>query len=84
MKREVPKPALSSLLKKFQSENVKAASSIESDSPIDQDSVAKQKEKMPSANIAAAVEASKESVGKKNRFYYSPFLRVSKSDINDH
>jgi hypothetical protein len=71
VKREVPKPALSSLLKKFQSENVKAASSIESDSPNEQDSVAKQKEKMPSANIAAAAaEASKESVGKKDRMYF--------------
>jgi hypothetical protein len=70
VKREVPKPALSSLLKKFQSENVKAASSIERDSPNEQDSVAKQKEKMPSANIAAAAEASKESVGKKDRMYF--------------
>ncbi|KAL3804534.1 hypothetical protein HJC23_002573 [Cyclotella cryptica] len=61
VKREAPKPALSSLLKKFQSENVKAASSTESDSPKGQDSVAKQKEKTSSANVAAASEAPKES-----------------------
>lgn len=72
MKREVPKPALSSLLKKFQSENVKAASSAESDSPKEQDSVAKQNDKTSLTNIAAAAaEASKESIGKTDDVYFS-------------